>query len=285
MSVVYITRYNFSRLIADHKTIGKGLVMQGNEHFLYDQCQIDWFTDLEASRLFLCKILLLEKEHVLFNKMVGKRWLKIHTHDDFTRAKKPKEPAYHQRADCVGLHADFKDFPLPVGFKETYGVEDVECFREWLDREGWRWLDDRPDRFQTKCEAMYPRLEWTNVVKEVVRLKNSGVHLFHNFSLVELEDFIQSLYDEFQTWFAKLSPSEQAFVSWCKQNYCAKDTLTPEQSRLFDHFKIAFKFQMMDALRAYYYVMVEENGLHGVQKTVLEALGFEPCRKCKAGGE
>lgn len=286
MSLVYITKFNFSRMTANSETIGKGLCLQGNEQLLYSKRRIDWFTDLEASSLFLCKILLLEQDHVLFETMVGKRWLKIRTpKDDFTRAKAPKKPAFHQDVGCTALHADFVNFKLPVGFKEIYGEARVQDFRAWLDKEGWKLLADSPERFQIKCEAMYPRVQWANVVKEVVRRQNSGVHLFHNFNLAELEDFIHNLYDEFQTWCATLSPSEQAFVSWCKQNYCAKDTLTPEQNSLLDHFKTAFKWQMMDALRAYYYVMAEENGLHGVNQSVLESLGFAPCQKCTAGGE
>ena len=64
--MAFITKYNFKRIHANPETVGKGLMMENCEELLYPHKKIDWFSDLEATRLFLCKILLLEPGHALF---------------------------------------------------------------------------------------------------------------------------------------------------------------------------------------------------------------------------
>lgn len=56
--MAFITQYNFQRIIVNQDTMGKhGLRMDGQDGLLYAPRQIDWFNDLEASRLYLCQIL------------------------------------------------------------------------------------------------------------------------------------------------------------------------------------------------------------------------------------
>ncbi len=289
--MAYITRYNFSRMQANRHAIGKGLMMENQEQLLYPHRIIDWFNDLEATRLFLCKVLLLEQDHALFTAMLGKHWLKIITpEDDFTHAVAPKKPSYHIDVNCSALHTpEFRDFELPVGFLETYGVQGVQAFRRWLHQphiDGKKPIDvfaNDPQRFKTKCEALWTRVSWHGVVLN--RRQNSGVHLFHNYSLAEVSAHIDGLLAQYDQWLDSLQPMERDAVVAFKrrssqQGLSFRGLDTERVSELLAHFKAQFKVPMREALLAYYYQTATESRMDMVSDNVLEHLGFEPCGYC-----
>ncbi|UOP04589.2 hypothetical protein [Conchiformibius kuhniae] len=278
---VYITKYNFGRLLASpqHK-----LEMDGHDGALYSECCIDWFNNLEAARLYFCKILLLEHSHPLFDRIIGQRWLYVATpQDNYTRAARPQQPRYH-RAGCACVKSDFVDLVLPVGFKETYGIQGVERFRDWfaVHRE---LLPDHEQRFLTKVQALWPRVQWESAVREAVRRRNSGTHPFYHFNLAELAQTIQTLLAKYQVWQDTLPFAEQqalrAHKRRCRQRGLRADHVAPQRlTDLLDEFARTFKNPMRDALLLYYYQSAQKSGVGGCDAGVLEELGFIPCGKC-----
>ena len=284
--MAFITKYNFKRIHADPKTVGKGLMMENCEELLYPNQVIDWFSDLEATRLFLCKILLLEPGHALFTQMIHQKWLKIYTPaDNFRRATKPKAPSYHTNKACEGLHQPFRDFELPVGFVEIYGEAGVIRFRKWLnsiDKDGQKPFDvfeHKPERFKIKCEALWPRVSWDSVLLE--RKENSGTLSFEHYTTEEIKLYINNLMDEYAQWLTKLTPTERKAVETFKRRSAQKglsfhDLDSTVVSTLMAKFQKDFKKQMAYALLSYYYKMAMEND-NSVDEKVLEHLGFKPC--------
>ena len=111
--MVYITYANYKRIMADPKSIKQHFAMnaEGNgAAYIYDKKNINWFNELEASRLFLCKILLLQPNHPLFQKIEIDKWLKIITIDKYTHAFPPVKPKFHSAGNCPCLHRDYINF-------------------------------------------------------------------------------------------------------------------------------------------------------------------------------
>ena len=99
--------------------------------YIYDKKNITWFNELEASRLFLCKVFLLQPNHLLIQKMEANKWLKIITSaDEYTHVFPPTKPKFHLTANCIHSHHNYINFELPVGFKEKYREKGVEQFRQ-----------------------------------------------------------------------------------------------------------------------------------------------------------
>ena len=286
--MAFITKYNFKRIHANPETIGKGLMMENCEELLYPNQVINWFSDLEATRLFLCKILLLEPGHALFTQMIHQKWLKIYTPaDDFRRATKPKAPSYHTNKACEGLHQPFRDFELPVGFVEIYGEAGVIRFRKWLnsvDKDGQKPFDvfeHNPERFKIKCEALWPRVSWHSVLLE--RKENSGVHIFDYSTEEEIHGYINYLMGQYTQWLNNvLNDTERKAVETFKRRSTQKGLSFPGMdnqalNKLMATFQREFKNRMTNALLAYYYKVAEKNHSDDVNKEVLEHLGFKPC--------
>ena len=277
--MAFITKYNFKRIHANPETIGKGLMMENCEELLYPHKKIDWFSDLEATRLFLCKILLLEPGHALFTQMIHQKWLKIYTPaDNFRRATKPKAPSYHINKACEGLHQPFRDFELPVGFVEIYGEAGVIRFRKWLNFDV---LEHDLERFKIKCEALWPRVSWHSVLLE--RKENSGVHVFDYSTEEEIHGYINYLMEQYTQWLNNvLNDTERKAVETFKRRSTQKGLSFPGMdnqalNKLMSTFQREFKNRMTNALLAYYYKVAEKNHSDDVNKEVLEYLGFKPC--------
>ena len=284
--MAFITNYNFKRIYTDSETVGKGLMMENREELLYPHQKIDWFSDLEATNLFLHKILLLEPDHVLFTKMINQKWLKIRTPaDDFLHATKPKAPSYHVNKACAGLYQHFRNFKLPVGFVENYNEQGVIDFRKWLnsaDKDGQTPFDvfeSEPERFKIKCEALWPRVSWHSLLLE--SHKNSGVRLFEHYTVEEIHAYIKNLIDRYAIWLGKLTLKESKAVETFKRRskqsgLSFHDLDSKAVSTLMTQFQEEFKNQMIYALLTYYHKMAMES-LTGVDQKVLEHLGFKPC--------
>ena len=277
--MAFITKYNFKRIHANPETIGKGLMMENCEELLYPHKKIDWFSDLEATRLFLCKILLLEPGHALFTQMIHQKWLKIYTPaDNFRRATKPKAPSYHINKACEGLHQPFRDFELPVGFVEIYGEAGVIRFLKWLNFDV---LEHDLERFKIKCEALWPRVSWHSVLLE--RKENSGVHVFDYSTEEEIHGYINYLMEQYTQWLNNvLNDTERKAVETFKRRSTKKGLSFPGMdnqalNKLMSTFQREFKNRMTNALLAYYYKVAEKNHSDDVNKEVLEYLGFKPC--------
>lgn len=277
--MAFITKYNFKRIHANPETVGKGLMMENCEELLYPHKKIDWFSDLEATRLFLCKILLLEPGHALFAQMIHQKWLKIYTPaDNFRRATKPKAPSYHINKACEGLHQPFRDFELPVGFVEIYGEAGVIRFRKWLNFDV---LEHDPKRFKIKCEALWPQVSWHSVLLE--RKENSGVHVFDYSTEEEIHGYINYLMEQYTQWLNNvLNDTERKSVETFKRRSTQKGLSFPGMdnqalNKLMATFQREFKNRMTNALLAYYYKVAEKNHSDDVNKEVLEHLGFKPC--------
>ena len=295
--MVYITYANYKRIMADPKSIKQHFAMnaEGNgAAYIYDKKNINWFNELEASRLFLCKILLLQPNHPLFQKIEIDKWLKIITIDEYTHAFPPVKPKFHSAGNCPCLHRDYINFKLPVGFKEKYSENGVEQFREWftkvLPNENYtpqQLLETNPKRFAIKAEARW-NVDWSSIMREFA--ENSGKVEFHNYNLQQLEQKIDQLCQQFEEWRQTLLPIECAAIEAFKTiTYCSDLSYQGiEETRLQEliaYFKNNLKYPMQEVLLAYYYQTAVSSGLSFENHTILEQLGFEACKHCGSNAQ
>ena len=295
--MVYITRSNYQRIKVDFNKIKKSFVPHTEQQqavdYIYSKRPINWFSDLEASRLILCKIMLLQPKHPLIQKIEAGRWVKVITPSDkYTHAKPPIAPKFHVSEACVYLQSDYLNLELPSTFKERYGEEGVIAFRAWFEtvlpeenctpeqllKQG------EITRFIRKAEARW-NVDWSNTEKGLIKAKNSGSEEFHNFNLQELEQRIDKLCQRFEAWKETLLPIElnaiEAFKTMAHEPKLRYSGLKKERLyELLDYFKQTFKYPMQDELLAYYYQTAQESELPFQNSTILEQLGFEACRHC-----
>lgn len=165
----------------------------------------------------------------------------------------------------------------------------MKRFRVWLDTPQMGGLTpkkvfkENPERFKSKCEALWTRVSWHSVLLE--RKKNSGIHVFANFSLVALQEEIDKLLLAYGQWLASLPPMEGQAVETFKRRHWERNlsfgTLGQDKvAALLETFKQQFKVPMRYALLAYYYRAAWERGLDMVSINALESLGFKPCAGC-----
>lgn len=144
-------------------------------------------------------------------------------------------------------------------------------------------FESAPERFKAKCEAIWTRVSWHHMVLE--KHKNSGIQIFHNFQVSEIEAFIENLLVKFQEWQNTLSLTEQRAINAHKKRGASEKMsfqgLEQEDlDALLNEFRKQFKFPMQNALMAYYYQMAQENKMLGVSHSVLQKLGFKACEAC-----
>lgn len=300
--MAYITCFNYARLdgMKNH------IQMSENGVELHHKYALNWFSNQEANHLYLHKILLLNQEHVLWNKLIARKWLLIQTpKDNFTHFKAPKAPAYHCREDCSMLASDFENFELPVGFVETYGEAEVERFREWCvtaRKDGRTPLqlirDGETKLFITAVSAMKwegrsQLLNWKKAVESYLAKQNSGQIEFFNLTLEEVEVHIDRIMQEFGEWQATLSEIQhKALNAHMKQAYLIykgkeekkeklsyPGMLAEELYALLDKFIQEFKNPIKTLFIASYYQTALESGI-SLDGNVLSQLGFKPCRHC-----
>ena len=290
--MAFITQYNFNRIVVniDNPMIKKGLKMENRDERLYPHQTIDWFSELEATRLFLCKLLIDQNTaHPLFDKMVREHWLHIYVpSDNYLYAVKPKAPSYHSEELCPGVNSNFCDFKLPVGFRETYGIRGVERFRQWLNtpdadvQTPFDVLKRDPERFKIKCEARWPgkeqKLNWNVHTEEK---NNSGIR--NTDTVKDVRQYIENLMTGYKDWLQSLNPLQRAAVTALKRHSWQKDLSfkgldTEQLSELMKHFRQEFKNRIVTALLTYYYKTAEEAGKTDVDAAVLESIGFKRCK-------
>ncbi|QEY26554.1 hypothetical protein [Neisseria zalophi] len=291
--MAYISQYNFSRLIADPETVfgNFGLKIEDIQHKdVYEDKVIDWFTNLEKARLYLCKILLTDSDHPLNKEIKTHKWLKIKTEDFYKTALEPKKPRFHENNHCEWLQKDYINYNLPVDFLGKYGKEGVRKFRDWfktkVNEENYyqspkEWLENgMQSKFLAQVELKWGRVDWTRFSKEIYT--NSGPIALDNHNLSKLKKKIDELLRKFDSWYKSLTTNEKNIIDSIKNNYCESKGLAEEFKDLAGEFKEKFKYPMQDLLLIYYYETAMNSNLSIKDSSILEELGFLPCKVCAA---
>ncbi|OSI07760.1 Uncharacterised protein [Neisseria animaloris] len=282
--MAYISRFNFGRLVANRETTLNNDDLTRECNKIYADKDIDWFSDLEKKRLFLCKILLTEPNNPLFQKIICNKWIKIQTTDNFKKAKKPREPRFHRDKDCEWLNKDYENYNLPANFLEFYKTKGVEEFRLWFKtpiidhrnnemRTPEDWINNGDKmKFLAQVETKWNKVSWSNFEKQF--RPNSGRESFDNWNLKKIEEKIDQLLSKFDSWYLSLSEEDQIRINKIKN----KNITTKEDLEI--KFKKEFRFSMKDLLLTYYYATAINSNIPIENTTILEKLGFKPCKKC-----
>ena len=307
--MAYITLWNFARLSGFKQ---KDLIMDDSHCALVHnkQCRSGWFNTPELCNLYLHKILLLEKGHPLYDKILGERWLYIYTpKDDYRHLKAPKAPAYHLYQDCDAMCSNFEDFELPANFVETYGKHVVDEFREWCQKprlDGSVPLDFlREGNGKSFVRAVQAKgwggrgqpLNWEGAVETFLKRENSGIRQFFNLNLDEVGVELDRVMQEYDEWFENLPHTVQKFLKASQKNSYLyekeKDNELAAGLRKFHKekdneldaalrkFHLDFKRPMQALFITEYYRRAEKAGIDDLNGNVLENLGFKLCRCCK----
>lgn len=155
-TIAYITRHNFGRLgIKDPKDLPIEIYHSGREPILYNDSLIDnWFSELEINQLLVLKALI-DNDYNRYGNILNLICI-ITPQDNYSQVNKPSSPAFHKHEDCPFMHSDYENYTFPANFKEIYGENGIDNFRNWFKQEGEKKLNDNPQSFLNSTTARWP---------------------------------------------------------------------------------------------------------------------------------
>jgi len=247
----------------------KGIVYKKPIYFL---------SDFEKKRLLLYKDLLENTEaFIRFYKKV-----QASTSQYLIPVKNPR---YHQYRDCEALNSDFRNYKVPQQIR-VKGKSKEEEFRLWFQA-NQHLLNDKKEIFELRLKSKF-NLFLSDLPHVLER--NSGITIFRDISLLDLEAEIDDILRETGRFFRESSePKKTAIRRFQKYTYLSNskykiynnDTgLEEKELREFLHsYNVKFKQPIIDLLHKYYRVLY--NPELKFESTLLEELGFSQCFSCE----
>jgi hypothetical protein len=209
-------------------------------------------------------------------------------------------PCYHLNQECPNLNAVFKNFEIPFEIKERVrekatlegkSEDEILFLEEQQVKIFRRWFKENFEIFQTDTEEFLRRLDirW-NIQRNVeeIELGNSGIELFHNLNLSELEIEIDKILSEAGRYFISNNDKQHlirrfqklTFLAYQKGPIDINDTeLSDDELRKFlIEYDNKFKKPIKNLLIHYY--RVKYNSELSFNGFLLDRLNFRPCSNC-----
>lgn len=257
--IVFITKSNESKILSNLDLKGD----KADFECLYDESLSFILSTPELNLLHVYKRLCAHpKEALAAYKKVNKKDTKQFVWEG-------GKPAFHFKSDCPRLNSEFTNITIPVEIQDKGDLE-ISRFRDFV-KEYRCLLEEDEVRFMHKLEA---RFLLKNPPKSIKYL-NSGVQEFCNLNLLDLKYQIDSLlikaskFRDSDEEISKLISVKGYGTHKVKE---AKDKSSP----LYEWH--AMKSELKDLLKQYY--RVKFNPELKFDKTLLEQVGFQPCREC-----
>lgn len=208
----------------------------------------------------------------------------IQVEDSYQYVFPESAPSYHKDQDCPRLHANFRNFEIPLPIQEK-GKYEINKFRKWF-KDNKTLQDQSIKRFIFALQAHFPYVGEIN--PKAVDYSNSGYEEKVNYSLKELEDQIDDILRSAGSFFKKNRDKQNiirrfqklTFLAYVNGNIYKNDTgLQDDDLKDFlREYNEMFKQPVKRLLLEYY--RIQYNPDLKFEGTILEQLGFKACSKC-----
>lgn len=269
--MVYITKSNAKRIL--EKLDLSNQTFTGS---LYDK-PIYIFNKFEEQRLLAYKGFMQSPSDI-----IAKIYKKVELEDSFRYIYEGNAPAYHDRLDCERLTSDMLNFHVPNEIVEK-GKGEVIKFRRWFI-ENLGIFKSNPEAFQMR---MFTAFGIKVHLNEISR-GNTGTYEKENLSLEEVKAKLDKLIKDCGRFYYANSKNTAILKKYGKRTFLAhkNEPLSDNDTGISDEeikaflidYEDKFKFQIVKYLREYY--RISYNPDLAIDKKILDALGFHPCKSC-----
>lgn len=207
----------------------------------------------------------------------------IKTKDSLKFVFPESQPSFHRNNKCERLNADYKNYLIPVPIQEK-GLEEIMSFRAWFKE-----MKCSEMGVKQYIESVQKRFIYVGEINEKsIELKNSGVSSMENYSMEDVIIRIDTLLDEFKTFFHSNEIVRDILYKYQHWTFLAfrdkpiennftgiSDIQLKEFLRgIEEKWKRPVKFLLIEYYRIKFNPSLEFEG------QILEKLGMRPCNKC-----
>lgn len=239
--------------------------------------KIDLFNKNDRKRLLLIRKLIGNTSEL----MTGS-WKKIkpNTSKDLVFES---NPSYHFSMSCELLHKDYENFYIPIEILEK-GDEKINEFKQWF-KSTKHLLDGKVEIFEYRWQK-----KWNfqvNVKK--IYVENSGVSIFENQSIKQIEAEIDFLLKEAQHVTDNYPTVIKKYGKFAKQNLSrkvVKDNDTGISDREIREILLKLEFDVKNPLKQLLvnWYRAKQNPELKFDGKILDQLGFKACPRCASAG-
>lgn len=301
--LVYITKYNFSRIV--RKIPMKNVNLEGQLYPKYDNILDSIFSKFEKTELLLYKMLSEDPK-----KFLDEVYAKVQDKEDtYTWVyEEIKKPCYHGSPNCPRLTSPYENYkiPLPIKYKgiitdkslehivlkELSDLEqiivrnNVDLYRNWWKSEGEILYNSNKDTFLMRVNMKFQPEPRIRDIKEF-KQENSGIVKFENCTLEEIERRIDEIIIAQRDFFKvneKHSSILHAYVK-CTYHVLVKDYIPKfnlciysdeDIKAVLKEYNEKFKTPLKILLKNYF--RIKNNPDLKMESNILDELGFDPCR-------
>lgn len=282
--MAFITKRNFNKIfnaISNSDAFDKMTL----DAKIYPDIEFAFFNQLERKQLLEFKAFVSDPDFYITQYLKA---VKIDQDNSYFLNVENIRPAYHSDSTCERLLSDFVGYPVPDCIK-AQGPVAVAKFKEFYK--------EHLDLFNTNMEAFEARasiLFKVSVRMEMLTLPNSGVKEVEDFRQYDVKMQILELWNDMHKWLDMNPGSTKRKILYLKFGtrtflvtnpkykdipiqYTYGNSEEEVRSFLSDLYN-NYKKPIMDLLRKFY--MVEYNPDLEMNQTLLDRLGFVPCKHC-----
>lgn len=186
---------------------------------------------------------------------------------------KTKAPSYHFRKECTALTSTFENYKIPDEIAKR-GDQATEEFRSFFI-ENINLLREKPDVFLIRMETKFKLHEPI----EHILIENSGVHEIENLDLAELEKRIDQILIDAEI-FKSRDPETKKLID-TKGYGTDRELRKPQDQDCLEtlaEWHTKYKGGLKYLLGEYFRVKLNPD--LEFKSTLLDQLGFRPCKIC-----
>lgn len=237
--------------------------------------QIDLFNKNDRKRLLLIRKLIDNTSELMTGSW---KEIKPNTSKDLVFES---NPSYHFSMSCELLHKDYENFYIPIEILEK-GDEKINEFKKWF-KSTKHLLDGKVEIFEYRWQK-----KWNfqvNVKK--IYVENSGVSMFENQSIKQIEAEIDFLLKEAQHLTDNYPKVIKKYGKFAKQNLSKKafkDNDTGISDREILEILLKLEFDVKNPLKQLLvnWYRAKQNPELNFDAKILDQLGFKSCPVCSS---
>lgn len=186
-------------------------------------------------------------------------------------------PAYHSTDKCQKIHAEYKNFLIPVEIP----MEKIEEYRKFF-LENIQLFNEKKDIFFARVEMKFKVV--IQNVKEI-EIRNSGIESIDDFEIKDEKELLNSIYLLGSEMVQFRFSSDERRKAINKYGYAShlivsKENQIPISDEDLVIIKIWYKYKIDMKDRILKYLYLKLNPDMAFDKTCLDYLGFKPCSEC-----